>query len=214
MKFVYFKIIFLGSLALLVIPASLFANGVFVDPANTIAKDTPAGTVICALLSPSAYSAGQIKNSGKFLTYPQLIGPLKQKITRKSGAAKQKLKLKIKKLKKKNKHGKVVCASEPIGDHTPTPTPEPTTNFDQFGENVTTTGKINFGIPLSLPANVSQGSAIYTSMCAGCHLPELNRSFTEYREKTSLSPMLYDEVSLPNDKLAHLTAFLNRFNLP
>lgn len=98
---------------------------------------------------------------------------------------------------------------------TPTPTPSPTpaiplSNFDSMG-NATEKGKIEFEIPLNLSANVTRGRSVYTTNCVGCHIERNGRTFTQYREIIARSPMLFDESQIPNQELADLVAYMNRF---
>lgn len=99
----------------------------------------------------------------------------------------------------------------PTPTATPTPTSAPTSgNFDLQG-NVTPAGKILFGIPSSLTANVSAGKAVQTAKCTGCHLERTGRSFLDIRNSIKRSPMLFDEAQIPDPMLANLVAYLNRF---
>ncbi len=196
-----------------ILAADLYANSTIINPDNTFTKETSAGVVTCAEIDSSGYLAGILKGSDKFVTYTVLKAKTKSKVALKTGIAKAKLKLKLKKYKKREKEGNLACATGPDNSNPPGGSPPSGGNFDLQG-NVTEIGKINFGIPANLSANVDVGLGIYNSMCVGCHTANLNRSFTDYREKTKLSPMLYDEISLPDNNLANLTAYLNRFRLP
>jgi cytochrome c553 len=90
---------------------------------------------------------------------------------------------------------------------TATPTPEPTGFFDDNG-NVTKKGKEAFQIPLEISANVSAGSTVFRSSCRSCHGIEfLDRTFTEYKTRTSNPPM---NLNKTDQELADLTAYLNR----
>ena len=92
----------------------------------------------------------------------------------------------------------------------PTSTPEPTGNFDLQG-NVTPAGKILFGIPSSLVANVTAGKSVQTAKCSGCHTEKTGRTFLYLRSSIQRSPMLFDEGQIPDPMLANLVAYLNRF---
>lgn len=118
--------------------------------------------------------------------------------------------------KKYNSLGKAACKA--TGNPNPTPTPRatpvptqgPTGIFDNFG-NVTASGKAVLGIPSNLSANVSTGKNIFNSYCTGCHDEHRNRTFGQYRVLIMQSPMLYDDQQIPDDWLASITAYLNRF---
>lgn len=101
--------------------------------------------------------------------------------------------------------------ASPTPRPTATPTPEPLTgNFDLQG-NVTPAGKLLFGIPSSLTANVTAGKAAQAAKCSGCHLEKTGRTFMYVRTSIQRSPMLYDEAQIPDPMLANLVAYLNRF---
>ena len=104
--------------------------------------------------------------------------------------------------------GKKACKS---ASATPTPTPNPQTgNFDNNG-NVTAAGKAIFGIPSNLSANISAGRTVQQVKCTGCHVERTNYTFPVVREKIKQSPMLFDEEQVPDQQLANLVAYLNRF---
>jgi hypothetical protein len=112
--------------------------------------------------------------------------------------------------------GKTECKRiSKIIKSTPTPTPTPTSvpqtgNFDLAG-NVTPEGKLLFGIPSALTANLSVGRAVFTAKCTGCHVERSGRTFLDVRNSIRKPPMLYDEVQIPDADLANLVAYLNRF---
>jgi len=194
--------------------ASALPKGtVVVDPSNITAEDTSQGIIICAPINGISVPGRTINGDDSlFLSVTDEIKQTKLKVKKAPSNKVAKLKKKLKTLKGKKKVGLVACAFGTGG--TPTPTPDSSqSNFDIFG-NVTAKGKVQFGIPTSLSANIDQGHIVYNSMCVGCHSAYLGRNFNEYREKTKESPMLYNENSLPEDLLANLTAYLNRFNLP
>ncbi|MDZ4787211.1 MAG: hypothetical protein SGJ02_14150 [bacterium] len=176
-----------------------------IDSSSTFSKSTSAGEVICALIN-GTYKSGKFGGIGSayFIPFTAQAKDLKKKL--KSNPA---LKNKHTKTKNKAKVGDIACSE---GFTNPTPTPSEA-NFDING-NVTLVGKINFGIPTNINADVATGLTTYNSYCAGCHDPELNRSFSEYRVRIRQSPMLYDEIQLPDQQLAQIVAYLNRFNLP
>ncbi len=90
-----------------------------------------------------------------------------------------------------------------------------TGNFDDQG-NVTTAGKAAFGIPSSLAANLTRGRQAYDSTCKSCHLQtgELGQgqSFSTLRQSLAGVPMFFTTTTLPDQTLADITAYLNRFN--
>lgn len=83
-------------------------------------------------------------------------------------------------------------------------------NFDING-NATAIGKALFGIPIQLEANISQGKTVYLTYCTGCHVERTNYTFPVVREAIKQSPMLFDETQIPDQTLAHLIAYFNRF---
>ncbi|GEM_PF-5665400 len=113
-----------------------------------------------------------------------------------------KIEKKIKKLKAYKKLGTPAC--ENIN--------RDSGNFDLNG-NATIAGKTLFGIPLHLEANITQGRAVYETYCVGCHVERTNYTFPVVREAIKQSPMLYDESQIPDQTLAHLIAYFNRFRL-
>lgn len=102
---------------------------------------------------------------------------------------------------------------------TPTPAipPAASQNFTDAGD-VTTDGKECFKIPADINANVFRGEIEIRDRCVSCHgmnlfaVPETllyDRSFVYVRDKTRISPMNQDEISLPNQALADIVAYLN-----
>ena len=98
----------------------------------------------------------------------------------------------------------------PTPTPTPIPTATPTGNFD-FQGNVTPTGKLLFGIPSALQANITVGKTVFNAKCFGCHVERTGRTFLDIRTNIKQPPMLYDEVQIPDADLANLIAYLNRF---
>ncbi|RIL10492.1 MAG: hypothetical protein DCC75_04260, partial [Proteobacteria bacterium] len=108
-------------------------------------------------------------------------------------------------------NGKIACDAFAGGGPPPNPTSSPTSaNFDNAG-NVTAVGKSLFGIPPHLSGNITLGRSIYNSYCTGCHIERNNRTFPVLRSRIAMSPMLYDSAQIPDDMLANLVAYLNRF---
>lgn len=83
-------------------------------------------------------------------------------------------------------------------------------NFDSNGD-VTANGKALFQIPSNLSANVSRGQIIFQEYCTGCHMEQRNLTFPYYRNAIAGPPMSYNENDLPDQELADLVAWLNRF---
>ncbi|MBX7137671.1 MAG: hypothetical protein K1X83_06775 [Oligoflexia bacterium] len=138
-----------------------------------------------------------------FLSFKAQIRALKLQIAAASGARKSKLQNKLATITTKSKAGTAACRA---GGGNP---PPQLGNFDLNG-NVTPQGKVLFGIPSGLTANIFAGKLVLQANC-GCHEERTGRSFSNLRENTRRFPMGYDEVSLPDAALANLTAYLNRF---
>lgn len=98
---------------------------------------------------------------------------------------------------------------QPTATVAPTPTPVPG-NFDNEG-NVTEAGKVLFGIPPNLSANISRGRIVQQNKCTGCHVERVGWTFTAIRTNIKRPPMLFDEAQVPDPTLADLIAYLNRF---
>ena len=148
----------------------------------------------------------------------------------KSAALKKKLQAKITKLKLRIKNENKICSAGPENNpgtspgtqptsaptpSSPTNTPAPTAtpvisgNFDSSG-NVTSAGKIKFGIPSNLNANISSGRSIWNQTCAGCHSSEkTGRSFSIYKSAIRGDPMFI--LDKTDQDIANLTAYLRRF---
>lgn len=109
-----------------------------------------------------------------------------------------KLERKLKRLRSYRRLGTPVCQGLNSG------------NFDLDG-NATLEGKVLFGIPTNLVANISQGRQVYLTYCTGCHAERTNYTFPVVREAIKQSPMLFDEIQIPDQSLAHLIAYFNRF---
>lgn len=152
--------------------------------------------VFCLSLTP-----GSIRKQGSSIRFTPFADTLKRTNSRKDpkGYAKYKALVSL---------GKTECKR--ISRATPRPTPTPTGNFDVYGD-VTEAGRILFGIPAGLPANVSQGRLVQDSTCTGCHAERTNWTFPNVRSRIALAPMYIDSNELPDTELAHLIAYLNRF---
>ncbi|MCO6429608.1 MAG: hypothetical protein J5J00_02020 [Deltaproteobacteria bacterium] len=157
--------------------------------------------IYCSGITPG--SAKEINGALNFTSFTSAIKSIKSK-----KGSKGKLAL----LKRLNSLGKRQCRKD-SAPGTPSPTPAPTLgNFDAFG-NVTAQGKAAFGIPSIYSGNVSQGKALYQSICIGCHVERVNWSFPALRSAIAQSPMFYDESRISNSDLANITAYLNRFRI-
>lgn len=83
-------------------------------------------------------------------------------------------------------------------------------NFDSAG-NVTERGRVKFGIPAGLPANITIGRQYVQQSCIGCHAEKVGLSFSTYRAAIANPPMGFTTAMLPDEMLAHMTAYLRRF---
>ena len=186
------------------------AGSVTVDPLQSFTEVTSVGVINCAFINGAEFRAGTNVNTdgSLFKTYATQVTQTKKKLKDASGSQYTKLKKKLASLKQKKNVGDPACADGP-----PPEDPPALDNFDAFG-NVTETGKVNFGIPSHLSANVSQGLINHNQSCAGCHSAYVNRTFDQYRFETSQAPMYFTPVTLPDEFLGHLTAYYNRFQLP
>lgn len=143
-----------------------------------------------------------------------------KKARKASGEQKIKLKKKSLKLKKRYKEQKAACeeqlesggSSGGDGGSDGGSGGSREANFDSNG-NISEAGRLAFGIPDGVPANVSDGQDIFNTYCSGCHSEQRGRSFSDYRTSIDQAPMFYDSSDIPDDDLADLTAYLNRFNL-
>ncbi|MCB0328305.1 MAG: cytochrome c [Bdellovibrionales bacterium] len=104
---------------------------------------------------------------------------------------------------------------EIIGAPSPTPTPTsssptptPSSCFDASGNTT------EFGIPVGKIGNFVRGDAVYANRCASCH-PGIRKG--EGRSHAALQTALalpVMQISLPEQELADLVAFLNLYNCP
>lgn len=174
----------------------------FVDPAAVsstsvlvkIGKRTVFRAIQCYNGKP-----GETKNTRKGLKFNPYSRRLRT--LRRSGNTRSK---KFKTVRALNKAGRSACRGN---QNTPTPTP----STDIFsGDEVTAYGKQVLEIPSNLSANVASGRIIFSSTCT-CHDEKRNETFTYLRSATSRPVMDFSEETLPDQDLAHITAYLNRF---
>lgn len=167
-------------------------------------------TYSCALLANN-WQSGNLdrKNSSFFLSYKVQIANLKKSIKRATGSKRTKLNAKLLVLKAKSKKAQAACNAFNNGG-SPTPTPSSTGNFTSNGD-VSAAGKITFGIPSNLSANVTTGKNLHGMLCSGCHSDKLGRSFNSLRNSISGSPMFFTSSDVTDSELANITAYLNRF---
>ncbi len=197
------------------IVAAYPTGSVVIDFGDSFSKTISSGSIDCAYVNGS-YTAGRVLDASGtvFLSFTQDIKNLKKKLKSAPDNKKPSIQKKIKAAKAKASEGNPVCAGGP--DTLPFPTPTPgggAPNFDSAG-NVTESGKVVFGIPSNLSANISAGLAVYNSFCTGCHTAKLNRDFQVYRDSIVEPPMLYGSDDISDAMLANLTAYLNRFQMP
>lgn len=141
-----------------------------------------------------------------------------------SSVKRRKCEAQLAKLSKTVKSQNKTCSYGPAGSppaSTPTPggggtQPQPTAtprslgNFDSNG-NVTAAGKVAFGIPSNLSANLNTGKNVFNTNCTGCHTEKTGRSFSFYKSAITVSPMFITHLS--DQDIANLTAYLRRFEL-
>lgn len=192
-------------------PGLALANkgAVTVDPSEVFeATGSDGKSYTCAPVESDYLSGKQSKKDATLFTTWKVLAQNKKKAARKkSGSKKVKLKKSSKKLKKKGKIGDAACAAGPGGGGGGGGETE---LCDSEG-NVTEAGKTQYGIPSNLSASISGGSSVYEANCVGCHTEYRNRTFTELREEIAKSPMLFDSTDIPDEALANITVYLNRF---
>lgn len=185
-----------------------------VQPGQVFSASAGGRTYLCAPIRGGYHPGTFARDSTTdFVPYQLRLRSLRQKLTAASGAQKARLQRRVRSGQSFVKTGKEACADGPSSffpGPVPTPGTSPQPNFDSSG-NVTSAGKTLFGIPQRLAANISQGKIVFESNCVGCHEPRVNRSFGNLRSNISRPPMFFDEVRMPDESLAHLTAYLNRF---
>ncbi len=189
----------LAALLLLVMAAEAQAQSYIVLTAR--------GEVACGL-SRGAYIPGSLTN-GRFVSYAQKLRSLKQLLRKARGTKRTKLLKLIKATQLSLDRNRSTCRSGPPIP-SPTASPNPNANFD-FSGTTTAQGNQLFGIPGLLSGSISAGRALHQAQCSGCHGEMLNRTFSQYRSLISAAPMFYSQSEIPDQSLADLTAYLNRF---
>lgn len=159
----------------------------------------------CALVNGS-YVPGKLVRDNLFLSFKLERRNLLNRAKTNSAAAKTLTARAVRVQKLLKKLGPICKAAGSQRE----PDPGITGNFTSSGQ-VTAAGKLAFGIPDYLSADITTGRSAYNNYCAGCHEERVNRSFSDLRENTKRSPMFYDENTLTDATLAQITAFLNRF---
>jgi cytochrome c553 len=187
----------------------------------------PQTGITCGLVN-GVWQPGELR-SNSFISYQSQIKKLRANLVRSTEPKRTTIQRKIKTAKAKNREYKALCEAGPnnySGGVTPTIAPKPTTgstipvvnptknpsapNFDANG-NVTSTGRELFQIPVAVSANMQRGKVVQENLCGTCHLERTNRTFSYLRFRTAQDPMFFDQVTLSDQDLADLTAYLNRF---
>lgn len=176
--------------------------GAIALPDNSIVQKSSAGKLyVCGNVPP--WAVGRM-TSGYFQPTTAEIASLKKKLKATSDSNKKNaIKAKIKSRKAYLNAGSPICSSNDSSEG----------NFDEMG-NVTAAGKIAFGIPSNINANVNSGIAAWNGTCKGCHggfpssLPI--KTYTYISQRITQSPMFFSvpaEVSFEN--IASIVAFAN-----
>jgi hypothetical protein len=214
---------------LLLLPLNAAAETMI--PEEVFVSESSLGKYTCALIQ-NKWMPGKLKKDGKsFTSFDSDIVKQKLKLQLATDDKKLLLQARLNSLKKINKSGKTACKKGPIQSSTPvatatlnntgssipnatptrTPTPIPTLtviNFDSQG-NVTEKGKIVFGIPANLSANINRGMIIHVdNNCTGCHSEKSGRNYYKLINTLPYSPNFFQ---LSTQEYADLTAYLNRF---
>jgi hypothetical protein len=184
--------------------ASLAApRGVVALPAESVFQTKVSGkSVTCGNVPP--WAPGRLMR-GNFYPSSAEIRNLNQQLKRTASSTKRtaiQRKLAIRKAYRKLAQG--TCKNGP---------PTSGARFDAQG-NVTLAGKVAFGIPLSMNANVNLGIGVWNTTCRGCHqtFPSALsiRSYPGILARIQLSPMLFQIPSeVTEEQIAHVTAFAN-----
>lgn len=223
-------IIFLG-LSLTLFISSLYAtpfirsrDGTVVDTVFEV--EYQGKRITCGGPINNSYLPGTAKalsNATLFTTLKDNLKKAQAKVKNaKNSTAKAKAKKNVNAIKAKIKTQGPICAAGPGGtppaappqptnaptSPTATPTPRPEGNFDVNG-NVTSAGKIKFGIPSNLSASREAGRTQWSVSCNGCHEEKIGSSFSYYKTAIQASPMFI--FNLTDTQLANLTAYLRRF---
>lgn len=177
------------------------------DPFDRFSITVGGKAVECGFID-SEWIAGKALSGDKFRTLEDLIRGKRKKLKKSPSDKRKKIQKGIRKTKQLLNLAKPVCAIGP-GTIQPTPTPSQP-NFDSNG-NVTEAGKTLFEIPSNLSGNISRGLELVDGNCRGCHEERIGRTFTNIRSNISKPPMFFDEVRMPDQDLADIVAYLNRF---
>ncbi|MBN8549556.1 MAG: hypothetical protein J0M12_09595 [Deltaproteobacteria bacterium] len=174
--------------------------------------------------SGSSYVSGKFVRY-RFSSFSALMREIRIKMKSAQGASYAKLKSKRSKYKAAKAEGDSACKNGPPSSGGPTPTPQPGStptatptpgapqvNFN--GDEVTSWGKSQFGIPQWLSANAARGASAWSTHCFGCHNPPENKGFGYVRQRISGSPMFFTTTEIPDSTLADLTAYLNNSQRP
>lgn len=105
-------------------------------------------------------------------------------------------------------------SATPTPSTTPTPSPTVPASYFNSDGSVNSYGKIRFGIPEDMEANLIDGQTVFFRNCSGCHEERTKPDLASLREATSKAPMLFNETELPDQNLADLLAYLGRFESP
>lgn len=173
-----------------------------------IFETSQAGTTItCGNLPP--WTPGRMVR-GQFYPASAEIKNLKKNARRaKDATKKSQLKNKLAKRRSYQRSASSVCSGGP-----------PDTNggakFDSAG-NVTAAGKIAFGIPSTMSANVNSGIGDWTRTCRGCHLSFPSslsiKSYPGILARIQQSPMFFQvPLEVSEQQIANITAFANYLN--
>ena len=170
--------------------------------AELFVTNSGGSSVTCGYVRGRWVAGRFFTESRLFLAHSAKVTNLKRSLSGASSSKRSKIQSEINRYSKLASQGRKVCAAGPGGGAGG--------NFDSAG-NVTAAGKIAFGIPANLSADITTGKAVYNSYCVGCHVEKTGKSFSFLRTAIAQSPMLYDEAQIPDAKLAQITAYLNRF---
>lgn len=180
----------------------------------------PSGPIMCGAVR-AGYEAGALKKARgpltvrNFSTYKALAKKAKSDAAKTSGSKRKKLVKRASSYTAMAKQLNPFCTVAP----TPTPTPTPTPGapgeelyFDAAG-NLTAYGKAQLGVPATLEANITRGRTAQDGYCTGCHIERTFYAFPVLRERIAQPPMFYDSSRVPDQTLADLVAYLNRFRI-
>lgn len=199
-------------LIMLVLAASAPQGAVMLEDSSMFETVSGSTAITCGYVSGRWVSGRFYSQTSLFLPHSAQIRNLKRKLNSASGASRSKIQTNLTRISALASKGRKVCAAGP-GGSSPTPAPTPPASFGNFDSagNVTAAGKVIFGIPANLSANITTGKNTNNLYCVGCHTEKTGLLFANYREKIAEAPMLYDEIQVPDVALANITAYLNRF---